>query len=190
MNFITTLLIVTLIAILCGIGLIAVMRQAWLYRDWTRVRRLRFLLVWLLGMTAIILATEARAEVFQPNFYVNALTNGTEIVTNAQSKAVTTKPFTVRQGKGFTLFPYVDGTNATSANYILRCETTYDGTNWTTTGPLRFTNALTSSTAVRHSFVVPASTLDNVRQVKISHLINEHTNSIAFSNAVFSVSNQ
>jgi len=189
MNIFGFLSVAVILAVL-GIGLIAVMRNAWLYQDWTRVRRLRFLLVWLLGMTSIVLVRESRAEVFQPNFYVNVLTNGTEIVTNAQTKAVTTKPFTVRQGKGFTVFPLVAGTNSTSANYILRCETTYDGTNFTTTGPLRLTNTLTSATATRHMFVVPASALDNVRAVKISHLINEHTNSIAFSNAVFSVSNQ
>ncbi len=152
---------------------------------------IRAMLVILLLLACLVLVTApARAATFQPNYWDNVLTNGVATVTNSQELAVTTKPFTLRQGKGIAVMPTLVATNTTSANVALRFEVTADGTNWSTTGALWLTNALSSTTPVRGYHVVPPDTLDNVRQIKLVKVINGHTNSINVTNVVISVSNQ
>lgn len=150
---------------------------------------LLFLVLVLLAVF-LVLPTTARAATFQPNYYDNVLTNGVTMVTNSQELAVTTKPFTLRQGKGIAVMPTLAATNTTSAAVAFRFEVTADGTNWSTTGALWLTNALSSTTAVRGYHVVPPDKLDNVRQIKLVKVINGHTNSINVTNVVISVSNQ
>src|SRR6516165_5256007 len=86
MNIITTLLVVSILAMIVGIGLIAVMRKAWLIRDWTRVRRLRFLLCWLLGITALVVVREARADQGIQDFAItNVVRSNTTVTVNLGS---------------------------------------------------------------------------------------------------------
>src|SRR4051794_32680200 len=59
----------------------------------------------IIALFAMLLPARA-VETYNPNFYVNVLTNGTATVTNGQTLAVTTKPFTLRPGRGLAIFPY------------------------------------------------------------------------------------
>lgn len=145
-------------------------------------------LLLLFALAAPPAATAAASS--QPNYYDNVMTNGTAMLTNAQTLTVAAKPFRLRQGTGLYVSPYFNGTNTSSADAVFRFETTADGLNYTTTGPLRVTNSLTSSTAVRGGNFIPRDRLDNVRDVKLVSIQNYHTNSIFVTNCVLSQSNQ
>jgi hypothetical protein len=126
----------------------------------------------------------------QPNFYENVMTNGTAMLTNAQTLTVAAKPFTLRQGCGLSVLPYFTGTNTSTADTVFRFEVTADGTSYTTTGPLRVTNSLNSATGVRGVRFLSRNDLDNIRAVKLVSIQNYHTNSIYVTNCVLSQSNQ
>lgn len=132
----------------------------------------------------------AASAASQPNYYDNVLTNGTATVTNLQTLGVTAKPFTLRQGCGLYVSPYFTGTNDSTTNVVFKFETTADGANYSTTGPLRVTNALNGTNAVRGAFFISNDTLDNCRAVKLVSIQNYHTNSISVTNVVLSQSNQ
>jgi hypothetical protein len=148
------------------------------------------LVIAVIGLLAALVIPQARAaENFKPNYYFNVLTNGVTQVTNGQTLSVNTKPFALRQGKGLAVLPYQVGTNTSTADEVYRFEVTADGTNYTTTGPLRATNALNSTTAVRGYTLFPTAALDSIRAVKLVSIQNYHTNTITVTNVVLSQSN-
>lgn len=149
----------------------------------------KFLIGFVLGLCALAFAPPARAQ-YQPNYFVNVLTNGPVLLTNGQTLAVTTLPVTIRMGKGLAIFPYCVATDTTSANVISKWQSSYDATNYTTTFPYLKTNALNSTTAVRGIHILPPDSLDNFRTLRLTHLVNEHTNSIWVTNVIVSYSNQ
>lgn len=141
-------------------------------------------------LSALALPTLHAAENFQPNYYVNVLTNGTTTVAASSTSNITTRPFVLRQGRGVSILPLQVGTNASTANVIYRFEGTADGTNYTTTGPLLVTNALNGTTAVRGLAVIPPSQLDNLRAIKLVSIQNAHNAAINVTNVVLSQDNQ
>lgn len=146
-----------------------------------------FLLAFALG-----LALSGAAQVYQPNFYSNVLTNGvlTVAAVTATDVSAITKPITVRQGKGIAFLPLVVGTNTATANAVFKFNVTADGTNYTTTFPIQGTVALNGTTPARGYILIPNTSLDNVRAIRLDSITNAHTASIIITNVVASYSNQ
>ena len=141
-----------------------------------------------LVLVAMVLPAQA-ADTFQPNRYDNVLTNGVTTVTNAATATVAGKPFTLRQGQGFGVFTTFVGTNAGTANMITKWDVSYDGTTYTTTQPLRATNAMNNTTAVRGWTWFSPQQVDGVRTIKLTGIGNEHTASLLVTNVIVSYPN-
>jgi hypothetical protein len=203
MNTFLMLLLVWIVAAVLGIGLIAVMRKAWLIRGWTRVRRLRFLLVWLLGMTAMILAREAEGQaytnVYGPNFY-QQFTNLPITLTNGQALtfygSVNSQRMVVNPTRGISFGARVHGTNNCTGDVAFALFSSIDGT----------TNSQTTSAAatllvglgntlqkVNGTNIPPTSTAaggNNWRDYVCGTITNPHTNSIVVDNFWWTEANQ
>ena len=137
-------------------------------------------------------SASAATELYQPNYWKNMMTNGAVTLTNGVSTNLSTRvfPITVRQGVGLAIFVTVRGNlGVGTSNAVLTFEATYDKTNWTTTGPLRVTNVLTSTTNVVGLTIIPPAQLDNVRQIRLSDFTHWHTNAVVLSNCVYSYKN-
>jgi hypothetical protein len=144
MNIITTLLVVSILAMIVGIGLIAVMRKAWLIRDWTRVRRLRFLLCWLLGITALIVVREARADQGIQDFAItNVVRSNTTVTVNLGSGLKISE----QDQCGIMLMGQGDAAGS-SGVLTLTFARSVDGTNWETHPKFTVLSAVNGTTAI------------------------------------------
>jgi hypothetical protein len=131
-----------------------------------------------------VLAAEQNAPRFKPRF--GTFDNVPSIVEGSATSNVVSSAVGVWPGRGIAIFPYFNGTNAGTANFILDLTVTYDGTNWSTTY-ISLTNQMNGTTAVRGFFHIPPSTLDNVYAIRLQRLRNAHTASLFPTNMVWSI---
>jgi hypothetical protein len=117
----------------------------------------------------------------------NAFTSVPSFVAGSATSNVLSQAVGVWPGRGMAVFPYFAGTNASTANVIFAFTVSYDGTNWSTTTPILLTNAMNGTTAVRGFHHIPASSLDNVRAIRLQTIQNAHTASVFVTNVVWSV---
>jgi hypothetical protein len=179
------------------------MRKAWLIRDWTRVRRLRLLLVPGAGMTAMVLARETQAQaytnVYGPNFY-QQFTNLPITLTNGQALtfygSVNSQRMVVNPTRGISFGARVHGTNNCTGDVAFALFSSIDGT----------TNSQTTSAAatllvglgntlqkVNGTNIPPTSTAaggNNWRDYVCGTITNPHTNSIVVDNFWWTEANQ
>ena len=135
------------------------------------------LMVAIFGLLALMaMPAAAQTNVFQPNFYKSY----TVTLTNGQTLVVGRTNFwdTIRQGSGESIWLKVQGTNTTAANVTSLWDVNPDGTTWTTGQPFTFIQALNSTTAQVGYTNLPATAVNNCRQIGLYSLQNAHTNSV------------
>lgn len=140
----------------------------------------------ILAIALILPIVSLHAQVLPTTYgYFTVATNLT--LTNAQTYTVNSAGVDVRQGRGLVIMPYFAGTDTTSADCVFKFALSADGTNYTTTTPLSFTNSLNSATAVRGYYFFTPLQLDNVYKIRLTSIQNAHTNSIVVTNVLWSV---
>ncbi len=127
----------------------------------------------------------------QPNFFNLDTNSASFALTNNQTQTFTaggnnTYKKTIRQKQGLSLFLAVWQTNSvasTTTNYTVKLDTTGDGSTWTKGNgayPFTWTVSLTGAGASTNVFWtnIPATTLDNVRQVQCTSVGTTASNNV------------
>lgn len=141
----------------------------------------------LIGAMVALLAPKAQAQV-TPLTSTNAIKTILTLAhasTNIVSSAIAEVP--IRQGKGVSVTAAFAGTGANTGTVQLMWAVSTDGTNYTTTTPITTTHVANGTTGVLDWELIPPSTLDNVRKIKIVTITNTPT--ILLTNVVVSYSN-
>lgn len=142
-------------------------------------------------VSALMSAAPAEAQV-TPTSYT-ALTGIPASVAGGATSNLTSTAIDVRQGKGMAVFAYFAGTNASATSALtLTFGTSYDGTNYSTTGGgLTLAPVANGTTAVRAYTNFPPDLLNNVQKVKLLSLANANdaTNTLFITNIVVSFGN-
>lgn len=133
----------------------------------------------------------------QPNFYRTDTNDFPVTLTNTATTATfyTSNQFilTVRQDKGISLFETHAANSSTNQQTMtFTLDTTPDGTNWTTTGPITWSVTNNGTTSVTSWTNLPSTFISNVRKLKISSVTCPlgTTNSLVVSKFWFSYSGQ
>jgi hypothetical protein len=144
-----------------------------------------FLLLALICLMAPPVVAQQNLTTFRPR--TNVFTSVPSSVAASSTATVASEAVGVWPGRGLAVFPYFAGTNASTANVILAFNVSYDGTNWSTTTPILLTNVMNGTTAVRGYHHIPASSLDNVRAIRLQTIQNAHNASLFVTNVVWSL---
>jgi len=135
---------------------------------------------------ALAVPPEASAQV--TNTAYGAFDNVPTIIEASSTSNVVSTAINVRNGKGLSIWPYFAGTNASTANVILKLSVTYDGTNYST-GTISLTNAMNGTTAVRGHHSLTADQLQGVKKLRLQTAQNVHDASVFITNVTWSISN-
>jgi len=138
----------------------------------------------------LAMSQAAHAQFFQ-NFHQSIDIPASPMVVGASSTSnITTTAVTVRQGSGIAILPLFAGTNAGTAVLTLHFEVSADGTNFTTTTPLKALAAQNGTTGVLSYTNFPPDLLNNVRAIRLAKVQNAHTAQLFLTNVVVSHSNR
>ncbi len=141
-----------------------------------------------LAILSLTLIVPTQAQV-TPTSYTS-LTGLVTSVAGGATSNLTSTAIDVRQGKGMAVFAYFAGTNASATGALtLTFGTSYDGTNYSTTGGgLIFAPVANGTTAVRAYTNFPPDLLNNVQKVKLLSVANgnDATNTLYLTNIVVS----
>jgi len=95
----------------------------------------------------------------------------------------------VRKDRGMAIIPTFVAANAGTSNVVFTFEVSADGTNFTTTGPVSVTAVANGTNTVRHYSLIPPTTLNNVRYIRLHSIQNAQTNAITLSGVLYSYFN-
>ena len=135
------------------------------------------------------LALPARAQL-TPTTVTDSISN-IITCTLTSTNVVNAKEITLRQGKGVAIAPYFVGTQSTNTGVIaFFFAVSVDGSNYSTT-TIRAASTANATTAVRDYILIPPSTLDNARKIKLLTITNALANmaSLTVSNLHISIAN-
>lgn len=116
-----------------------------------------------------------------------ALTNLPTVIAASFASNVNTGIFPLYKSRGFAVTTKTACTNAATGTNAITFDISWDGTNWTTTGPLLLAGTHNGTTAVINFTNFPPAVVDNVRYGRVRTISNGHTASMFLSNIWISI---
>ena len=104
----------------------------------------------------------------------------TGVTTNVASAAIA-----VYRDRGLAILPLISSTNASTSNVVFSFQVSVDATNWSTS-TINVTNALSGTTGQLNYNLIPRTTLDNVRYLRLWQISHTHTASAFITNVTWS----
>ena len=149
------------------------------------MKKVLFSLIAVLAMTFGASALEIPSYIDKTGVFI---TNASLTIPAATTVTITNgqfKPMPVQPGVGFAFQPIFTSTNAAStANVIYNIELSLDGTNYSASNALSFTNAQSGTNTVVGYFEVPASAINNAKWARLGSVqVTTSTNSSVLTSA-------
>lgn len=116
-----------------------------------------------------------------------ALTNLPTLVAASFASNVNSGVFPLYKGRGFAATVRTACTNAATGTNAITFDLSWDGTNWTTTGPLLLAGTHNGTTAVLNFTNFPPTVVDNIRYGRVAQVRNGHTSPMFLSNIWISI---
>ena len=109
------------------------------------------------------------------------------VSTNSATLTVNSTGVTVYPDRGMAVFPSFTGLGAGTSNLTFAFDVSYDGTVWSTTGPLSYTVAMNGTNPVVGYFLIPKTSLDNVKKIRLKSIANANASNATLTSVTWAV---